>query len=178
MFKFLLLLSLSSNAVASYFEYQGQGQFFDEQGPSQSYNVGLNIMPGIYGNRYYFAQIDSQGAATVSHCFVVRPFPLHRQSRDRVVVLAPPNITQNSCNDTDSYQPVGWGYSWLDDGKSLLLTINGKKKGEYTTLNIREWYQRSDSIRFFVEVVGFNVVTESHGELSLGRYWQEKYEIK
>lgn len=179
MFKCLLFLALlSDSAVASYFEYKGQGQLFDEQGPSQSYNVGLNIMPGIYGDRYYFARIDPQGAATVSNCFVVRPFPLHRQSRDRVVILAPTNVSQDSCNDTDSYRPMGWGYSWLDDGKHLLLTINGKKEGEYSTLKIREWSQQSDSIRLFIEVVGFNVVTESHGELSLGRYWQEKYELK
>ena len=181
MFRFLLLVSLSSASLASSFEYTGQGQVFDEQGPSNFYNVGLNIMPGIYGNQYYFARINSQGTTTVSNCFMVRPFPLHQQSRDRFVILAPADVSQSFCNDIDSYQPVGWGYSWYDDDKfTLLMTIDGKRTGEYSTLKITKWSQRaeSDHTSFFVEVAGFDVVLENHGELSLGRYWQEKYVMR
>ena len=181
MFKFLLLASLSSTGFASYFEYTGRGQAFDEQGPSRSYDVGLNIMPGIYGDQYYFARIDLQGVTTISNCWVVRSFPLHQRSRDRLVILAPTNISQSFCNDIDSYQPVGWGYSWHDNGKSILLvTIKGEKKGEYSTIKISRWSQQKESnhLSFFVEVAGFEVVMENHGELSLGRYWQEKYEME
>lgn len=181
MVRFLLLVSLSCTSLASYFEYTGRGQIFNEQGPSQFYDVGLNIIPDIYGDQYYFARINSQGTTTVSDCFTVRPFPLHQQSRDRFVILAPTEVSPSFCNDLDSYQPVGWGHSWYDDDKFILLmTIDGKQKGEYSTLKITKWSQReeSDHVSFFVEVAGFDVVTEDHGELSLGRYWQETYVMR